>query len=140
MKVNGTIAKEIAIHFLDRTQERYTPSMVAKTIIQTKSIMKSGYTKEEIIDVIDYIVDEGKVNMYSVGYVSSAINDVLAKINKEKTQKLIAEQKKEMEEKFSEIDNNEVVDIESGQRNKTKLDRFGAESRKRKESYSDLFE
>ena len=40
MKVNGTHAKEVAIYFLDKTTERYTPQMVAKTVVQAKSLLK----------------------------------------------------------------------------------------------------
>lgn len=141
MKVDGTSAKNIAIHFLDRTTERYTPAMVAKTIVQSKSILKSGYTEEEIIEVIDYLIDVVGVNMYSIGYVSHAINNVLADINREKNKKIIEEQRKEIEKMSSEMQSNkEVVDDKSKQRNKRKLDRFGNESRVGKKPYSDLFE
>lgn len=139
MKADGTIAKEIAIYFLDKTADRFTPSVVAKTIIQTKTILESGYSKDEILSVIDYIIDVKKVDMYSIGYVSHAINDILKEMNKEEEIKKLREERKKQSEAFKSQEKEVEVDLESKQRNQSKLDRFGTESRKREEPYSDLF-
>jgi len=135
-KTNGTDAKDIAIHFLDLTTERYTPSIVAKTINQTKIILNSGYTKEEIIKTIDHIVNNTDVEMYSIGYVSTAINSILKQINKEELSETIKKESikfEEDKETAKEVD----VDVGSRERNRNKV--TSDESRKREKSYLDLF-
>jgi len=135
-KTNGTDAKDIAIYFLDLIEERYTPSMVARTIVQTKSILKSGYTKEEIMKTIEFIVTKTNVEMYSIGYVSSSINSILKQINKEELSETIKEELikfEEDKETAKEVD----VDVGSRERNRNKV--TSDESRKREKSYLDLF-
>lgn len=83
MKVDGTDAKDIAIYFFDQTNQKATPQIFSKTIVIAKSILKSGYSKQEIFDAIDYLIAEG-VPMYSLGYLSASINDVIFKMNKKK--------------------------------------------------------
>lgn len=139
MKVDGTVAKNIAIHFLDRTTDRYTPSIVAKTVIQAKSLLKSGYTEEEIKSVIDHIVDNTSVNMYSLGYVSSAINNVLKEIKEEESKEIAKEQREEFSKIAKKLLKEGEVNFESKERNEGKLDRFGTKSRFGEEPYSDLF-
>lgn len=131
-KANGTVAKDIAIYFLDMTTDRYTPSMVAKTIIQAKQLLESGYKKDEIISVIDYIINKTNINMYSLGYVNSAINDVLKKIeeeNKQEEVRKILEQAR-LEQATTVEDRGEEVD-ESSKRNREKFNRNNLQSRKR---------
>lgn len=138
-KANGTHAKDIAIYFLDATTDKYTPAIVRKTIMQAKQLLETGYSKQEIIDTIDYIILRTPAVMYSLGYVSSAINDVLRTLNIERkeaeTRRIIEESKAN----YVEEDTEEVVeDVESQQRNRDKLNKFGNESRKREESYLDM--
>lgn len=137
VKVNGTIAKDIAIHFLNSTQERYTSAMVSKTIVQAKKLLEAGYNKQEIIDSIDYVVNRTSVQMYSLGYISTAINSILMKLKEEDESKRIKEiiEKQKEEHATNRI---EVKYDESSERNKNKLDRFGTESRERKESIVDM--
>lgn len=134
-KANGTIARDIALYFFEKIDKRCTPSMVAKTVVQAKSLLSSGYTEEEIINTIDYIVDETSTKIYSLGYINSAINSVLEEVNKKKNKEIVKQQEKEIE-----ATSEEVIDVESRERNERKIDGFGAESWKRKEPYSDLFE
>lgn len=140
VKVNGTDAKDIALHFLKATGvERTTPAIIAKTIAQAKSILKSGYTKEEVIDVIDHVVERG-VRMYSIGYVSHAINDVLAEIEEKKLQEkakdVIKEQKEQQLAQRKEV----TSSGESTNRNKGKASKFGIQSRVGKKFDLDMFE
>lgn len=128
VKPNGTDAKEIALHFIELTVGRATPAIVSKTITQAKILLQSGYTKQEIIDVINYVIDVKHVHMYSLGYVNSCINNILneIKINKEKEEAI--KQKEEIKQQMEEqqIQQNEVIeDGESTQRNRDKLNRFG---------------
>lgn len=119
--VNGTHAKEVALHFLERTQEKYTPAMVKKTIGQVKTLMSYGYTRDEVIKTIDYLIDVKRVNMYSLGYVNSAINNVLEELK-------TLEYNKKAEEILQNIeyDSKEVtINEESAERNREKGERFG---------------
>lgn len=139
-KPNGTDAKDIALHFLRETGvERVTPAIIAKTISQAKNILKAGYTKEEIISVIDHVINRG-VTMYSIGYVSHAINDVLRDIEEKELKakaKLVAQQLQEEQAKSrSEV----TSDGESATRNQDKARRFGVQSRVGKKFDFDMFE
>ena len=128
-KANGTIAKDIALYFLNMTTDRYTPSMVAKTVKQAKQLLEAGYTKEEIISVIDYIVTKTNVKMYSLGYVNCCINKVLDKINEEEKakqiQEIIEQAKKEQATAFDRGD----IDNGSTRRNREKVNRLNVQSR-----------
>lgn len=140
MKANGTDAKEVALHFLKQTGvDRCTPAIIAKTISQAKHILTSGYSKEEIISVIDHVVERG-VHMYSIGYVSHAINDVLKEIEQKRLQeeaKVVAQQLEEQQrQQRSEV----TTDGESTNRNKDKASRFGVQSGFRKKFDFDMFE
>jgi hypothetical protein len=139
-KANGTDAKDVALYFMRATGvERVTPAIIAKTIAQVKNILKSGYTKEEIIAVIDYVVEKG-VRMYSIGYVSHAINDVLEEIEEKKLQEeaknVAAKLEEEQARKRSEVKN----DGETTARNQDKARRLGVQSGKREKFNFDLFE
>lgn len=142
IKANGTEAKDIALHFLEVTEGRYTQAIIAKTINQAKNLLKAGYSKDEIIKTIDYIVDNTDVKMYSIGYINSCINDVLRKIKEENKEEELEKLRKKLEqekEEFEKTQREEVdVDNESQQRNKSKLGNLGIQSRKREKSYLDM--
>lgn len=146
MKANPTVAKDIAIYFLEATDQRYTPSIIAKTIIQAKAILEAGYTKDEIIQCIDWVVNKTTVVMYSLGYISTMINKILENIKQE----VDAEEKNEKLKKYKEDmltfqqgllkkEGEEVVN-ETSDRNRRKANEFGNKSRERKKYYFDLFE
>lgn len=139
-KVNGTLAKDIALYFLDMTTDgRYTPTVVAKTVIQAKSLLESGYTKEEVIQVIDELIRQGKV-MYSLGYVSASIGSVLADIKRKIPNPVVEEEQEKLRllslEKLNEVQ----LDAESTERNRSKARRFGIQRGKREERFINLFE
>lgn len=124
-KENGTHAKEVAIYFLDKTQDKYTPAIIAKMINQVKNIMSCGYNKEEIISVIDYLIDVKGVKIYSLGYINSAINDTLEVIKKETYNSKV----EEMLNKEREVTEEVKVNEDSNQRNREKSERFGTNTR-----------
>lgn len=137
-------AKEIAFYYFEATNvNKTTPNIIKKTISQAKSLLTYGYTKEEILKVIDYIVNVKKVKMYSIGYVFSAINNILKEIDKievEKRQKEIVEQTKKEIASTNEAKRNEVIlNNESTKRNQDKLNRFGIQSRFGKEFDCNMF-
>ena len=146
MKANPTVAKDIAIYFLEATDQRYTPSIIAKTIIQAKAILEAGYTKDEIIQCIDWVVDKTSVVMYSLGYISTMINKILENIKQE----VDAEEKNEKLKKYKEDmltfqqgllkKEGEEVGNEASNRNRRKANEFGNESRFGEKYNFDLFE
>lgn len=141
IKANGTDAKDVAIHFVKVTVGRATPAIIGKTVIQAKTLLESGYTKNEIIDVIDFLIDKKGIKMYSLGYVSTSINSVLKELQEEKDKIKLQELKQEVKEQAEKLHKSEVVDDgESTQRNRDKLNRFGNESRVGKKFNFDMFE
>lgn len=137
-------AKQIAFYFFDKTETRATKAIISKTIIQAKSILNAGYSLEEIIDVIDYLIDVKKVNLFSLGYISSAISNVLNEINKHKSleskSQIAEETKKAMSLLMKEQQCEVVVDNESKQRNADKISGFSFQSRLREKFDFDMFE
>ena len=105
---NGTDAKDIALHFVDMTTGRATPTIMKKTIIQAKVLLSNGYTKDEIIKTIDHIISKG-IEMYSLGYVNASINDILREIQKIESSKKVEEQKIKLEETIKS-EGKEVID------------------------------
>lgn len=140
VKANGTDAKEIALYFMKETGvERSTPAIIAKTISQAKQILLSGYTKEEIISVIDACIGRG-IQMYSIGYISHAINDVLEEIKQKELQAKAKEVIKQQEEQQLQARSEVKTDGESTNRNKDKASRLGVQSRLGKKFNFDMFE
>lgn len=139
IKANGTDAKDIAIHFINATSGRATPSIMARTINQAKTLLTSGYTKEEVKETIDYIISNKNIDMYSLGYVSTCINNILKEIIKTK-QKNISNLEKEKLDELNKAKQDEVeVDGNSAERNRAKTSRFGVQPRFGKEFTFDLF-
>lgn len=138
MKVDGTEAKDIALYFFDATNQRATPEIFSKTIIIAKSILKGGYTKEEIYQAIDYLVDEGVI-MYSLGYLSCSINDVLYKINKAKEIERNFEVKNKMT-KYLQDERAKGNAYEINTNNRSKRKRLGVQSKFREKFNIHLLE
>ncbi len=139
-KPNGTDAKDIALHFIKVTTDRTTPSIIARTIIQAKSLLSSGYSKDEIIDVINYIATKKSVDMYSLGYVSASINSMLKEMEQETSKQQADKLKQQIQTSFAEVPIKEVThDCESTERNRTKSERLGVKSRIGTQPYLDLF-
>ena len=140
-KANPTHAKDIALHFINVTETKATPAIMRKTIQQAKTLLASGYNKDEIFKVIDYIVKDKGIDMYSLGYVNTCINKILKEINeKEKEQNIKQELEKQKENyKPPRESKSGVSDDESRERNKTKSERFGVQ-RKMQEQFRELFD
>ena len=99
-------ANKMAKYFIDKTAGRATPAIMKKTHAQAKTLLQSGYSKEEITKVIDFLIDEKKINIYSLGYVNTCINNVLNTIKKKELQEKVLQNKtiiasKEKENKLS---------------------------------------
>jgi len=137
-KKHSSDAHEIACYYIELTDGRATKTIMSKTTNQAKSLLADGYTKKEIIEVIDYIVNVKHVDMYSFGYVNTTINSFLREIKKKKAHEIALETKREIAS-MSDIPCKEVVDYDT-QRNKDKLGGFGIESRIREKYDLNMFE
>lgn len=127
MKPNGTHAKDIAIYFFDHTNQRATKQIFMKTVVTAKSLLSNGYSKEEILKAIDYLIEQG-VNMHSLGYVSASINDVLVKVREREKKETSVDTKKDMEEYLQEQRRKGgTYEIQTNNRNKRK--RVGVQSK-----------
>lgn len=135
LQPNGTDAKDIALHFIKLTVERPTKAMYPKTIRQAKSLLTAGYTKEEIIKVIDYLVNTKHANMFSLGYINASINDVLKEIADIER---VEQAKRDLALRAEQMRNEVNHDSDSTERNRAKAGRFNIQSRKRTEHYLDL--
>lgn len=136
-------AKQIALHFIEKTSGRATKAIMGKTINQAKSLLTEGYKKEEILNVIDYLIDVKKIDMFSLGYVNVSINSILLTINKAQNELIKNEKTKQVEKEVLAMneENREVLqNDESTQRNKSKLNKFGVQSGVREKSFVDMFE
>lgn len=135
-------SKEIALYFLDLTQDKFTPAIVARTVKQARALLESGYTKEEVIRVIDAVLKVNP-NVYSLGYISASINDVLRKLNEFEKSEAVSKQREEMRTQNAltiQESRSEVSPDESTERNREKARRASVQSRFGKKFDFDMFE
>lgn len=130
--VNGTDAKEIALHFIGAKEIELTKANIVKNIAIAKSILELGYPMSSIIVAIDLNIDK----MYSLGFIKFVI---------EETHNAIVAKAKEDEIKnaLERIRTTNTIFTESGDnehnRNKEKLERRTAKSGVRKSHPDNLF-
>ena len=134
---NGTDAKDIAMHFLKLTSGNMDGSNIAKTIIHAKLLLKNGYSKPQIIQVIDYLCSK-KTNIYSLGYVAVSIADTLETIKKNE---LLKKLQQEINTQENSLPKKEVeINADDSKRNNSKLNNFGTKPRFGEKLNFDLFE
>lgn len=135
VKANGTQAKEIALHFLDVTTDgRNTRHVIAKTITQAKSLLNTGYTRDEIIGTIDYMVKRG-AKMFSLGYINASIGQVIEDVQRELNKEKTLQEVHRLEELTKSQQNEVSTRDESSERNRQKINGFGIKQR----NWNDLF-
>lgn len=140
MKANPTEAKDIALYFLDAIgTERYTSAIMGRTINTAKELLRAGYTKEEICDVIDHIIAKG-IQMRSLGYISTAINDALQEIKASRVSPESAQVQEELKKFYAESRKVVQEDDDTARRNREKATRFGNQSKLREKFNFDMFE
>lgn len=135
---NGTDAQEVIRYFVGKTMMKAAGQDFARMIHHAKRLLADGYSKRDIIRVIDYTVDVKRVQVYSFGYVSKTIADTLAFLNAECERDAAREYVEQMEKSMPSIEVKD--DGESGERNRNKLARFGSQSRLREKYSFDMFE
>lgn len=80
-KEMNKMAQEIAKHWFEVRQERVTPAIFSRTIIQARKLMECGFSEEEIISSIDYLNENPPPKgLTSLGYLNYVINETLEKI------------------------------------------------------------
>lgn len=140
----GKLAKEIALHFIRITEQRTTPSIIKKHIAQTKTILKAGFTMEEIIEVMEYVIMVKKVDVYSMGYISACISNTLRELEQlkeaDEMHRLKEEVKRQQEISFANQANEVFLDDDSTERNRKKAQTFSDQHRKRTKFNLDMFE
>lgn len=130
---NPTDARTVALEFHRLVFGKVINGKVAQTVVQAKRLLDEGYDVEDILLLVEYIVRYTSVNMYSLGYVSAVIRDLLpkAKVKQEYEKQLKLQE--EMAEKAREL---EVQN--DAERNRSKARDFGIQSRGRKKHNFDL--
>lgn len=125
--------QEIIRHYAIKTGK--TTGAFGRMSMQAKQLLQR-YTKEQIIQTIDYVVDVRKVRMYSFTYIVVAIEETLAIFEKQELHKQLELEKVAYQASLSP---SEVkTDVDSSERNKSKSSRFGKQSRFGAESNIDL--
>lgn len=132
----GTIAKEIALYFTDLCKIEQTPSNMSRTVRQAKTLLSKEYSKEDILTVINYIVNNKNTKIYSFGYISVVIDDILEEMAAKKQEVKIKEEMNEYLSKNMEVVQN---DHPSTERNRNKSSRFGVQSRFGEKYNFDMF-
>lgn len=143
-KANPTDAKTIALYFINLTQTKVTASHVARTIKMVKSLQVEGFTTDEIMYTIDKVLSK-KADVFSFGYISASIMDVLRERKEEETKASTKKQADEVRSLIAsssqeEMQSEVLVEDESTRRNREKATRNSVQPRFGKKSYFDMFE
>lgn len=129
---NGTKAKDIAIHFLKATNQMNSRNM-PRTVKIAKSLLEK-YSSDSIILAIDYLIDK-RFPIYSLGFLTLNIESILKEIEQKKKAN---EEREKMQDAFRQ---SEVMSAdESSERNRSKVGRFGVQSRFGEKFNFDMFE
>lgn len=89
--------KDVALHFYEKTNIKITPSDMAKTIKQVKLTVNKGYNTKDIISVINYIIDEKNIKIYSMGYILKCIDNIYEEMKQKEKEREELKKLKEME-------------------------------------------
>ena len=101
MATQGALAKELVFIFYDRTGLKYTNKDIMIAVKNVKTLLKSGYTYDEIKDTIEYCaLNPPKQGIYSFGFIVSQINKVTTMFKN--TNKKLADNKAIDKSKFKD--------------------------------------
>jgi hypothetical protein len=134
--VDSTIAKEIALYFIGKAKIKYDGKSIRINISLAKQILEK-HSKEEIIEVIDYLIDVDGAFPNSLALVRFTIDDKLLEIKN-------AKQREEVIDRYKKSISNDKtfggVEVNEHNRNKNKNIGTGTKSRVREGDYKHLFE
>lgn len=83
LKSNSDIknVREMVIYFCDKSGVKYDNHSFVIAISQVKSLVKKGYSFEDIKETIDYAVKNSPPKgIYSFGYITTVIDDIQNKL------------------------------------------------------------
>src|SRR6185312_1688419 len=140
---NPTDAKTLALHFLELTNNRLERNTIQRTIIQVKNVLAEGYSYDDIVKTIDYVLAR-KAGVYSFGYIAASIEDVIKEIR-------LAEEKDELDKRAEDVRRQMIASAEqqrgkvddcdeSTERNREKAKRLGIQPRFGAKFNFDMFE
>ena len=76
-----TDKQEIAKYFYDNQLKRCTPLIYKKQISFAGNLLEAGFTKEEIISVIDYLIKcPPRGGFFSLAYLPYVMQEILVKL------------------------------------------------------------
>lgn len=133
---NGTHAKEIALHFLQKAKQELNPNNVARSTAIAKGMLSRGFTYDDIIQVIDHLLVTRNNQIFSLLYISKAIDEVLGELRAADLAVVINEQSA----RAISSQRHEVKADDSTERNRAKAARASVQSRLRKKFDFDMFE
>ena len=114
-KAIGGQAKELVLLFYDKTGLKFTNKDIMVAVSNAKTLLKAGYTYDEIKNTIEYCVaNPPSKGIYSFGFIVNQINKVTAML-KSKNKKM-AKEKAIDKSKFNDYGLSDI-----GNRNKVKL-------------------
>jgi hypothetical protein len=83
-----SLEQEIAEYFYDNYLHKATQKVFMQNKSSAKALLNAGYTKEEIISCIDYLIANPPRNGFqSLAYLQYVINDVLIKLKAKELQR-----------------------------------------------------
>lgn len=129
-------ANDIAKYFVDvALGKNAKKSDYGRSNKLAASLLKD-FTKDEIVKVIDYLVYVKRTKMYSFGYVSTVINEVLETLNHNELASVERDKMNDLLRREQEV----TIDNATGERNRNKAGRLGTKPRFGKELDLNLFE
>jgi len=134
--VDATVAKEIAMYFIGKAKLQFSGKSISINISLTKQLLEK-YSKDEIIEVIDYLIDVDSAHPNSMALVKFVIDDKLKEIREGKQRDEVIERYKQS---ISNNKNFGGVEVNEHNRNKNKNIGTGEKSRVREGNYKYLFE
>jgi hypothetical protein len=137
---NGTQAKEIVLHFIAKTSgENANRGDIARWTTMAKDLLLT-YSNRDIISVINHCVDVKKLSLYSFGFITRAIGDVMMEMEAIKAKEAAKQYVKDVASSMN-VPREEVRrDEDAAERNRRKASGFGIQSRLRAQYSFDMHE
>jgi hypothetical protein len=128
--------RDVAIYFLNLSNQEKSRTNIIRAVKSAGTLLES-YSSSQVKDVIEYLIDVKKIDLYSLAYLNNHMDKYLEEIENIRLKETYAEHIKNIQTQPTQ----EVsVDEQSVERNNGKLHRFGIQSRVREKFNFDLFE
>lgn len=128
--------RDVAIYFLNLSNQEKSRTNIIRAV-KSASTLLENYTSNQVKDVIEFLIDVKKIDLYSLAYLNNHMDKYLEEIENVRLKETYAEHIKNIQtQPTQEVSINE----QSVERNNGKLHRFGIQSRVREKFNFDLFE